>query len=200
MTNPAAARGREVRQRLMRAAVELVPERGWPAVSTRVLAERAAVTPSVVHYHFPSLRALLTEAVVAAMRELLDETTSALAAVRNPDELLEAMLAALEPYDGRDPTSVLFMEAYLAATRDEQLRAAIGGVVAGFREQLAEWLGAHEIAAPAETAAVLAAAIDGVLLHRALNPGITSAAVAPVLRRLVAPGSASPGIDGRTYS
>ncbi|MFD9962327.1 TetR/AcrR family transcriptional regulator [Amycolatopsis sp. NPDC058986] len=185
MTNAAAARGREVRQRLMRAAVELIPERGWSAVSTRVLAERAGVTPSVVHYHFPSLRALLVEAVVAEMRGLLDETTSSLAAVRSPGDLLEAMLAALEPYDGNDPLSVLFMEAYLAATRDGQLRDAISEVVAGFRERLAEWLGARGIPAPAETAAVLAAAIDGVLLHRALNPGITAAAVAPVLRRLV---------------
>lgn len=54
MTSPAAARGREVPQRLLAAAAELIPERGWTAVSTRVLAERAGVTPSVVHYHFSS--------------------------------------------------------------------------------------------------------------------------------------------------
>ncbi|MFD1052553.1 helix-turn-helix domain-containing protein, partial [Kibdelosporangium lantanae] len=37
--------GEEVRQRLLAAAVQLIPERGWSAVSTRVLAERAGVTP-----------------------------------------------------------------------------------------------------------------------------------------------------------
>lgn len=180
-----AERGEEARRRLTRAAVELIPERGWAAVSTRVLAERAGVTPSVVHYHFPSLGALLVDAVVTAMRGLLAEATAALASVRTPGELLEAMLAALEPYDGRDPMSVLFMEAYLAANRDARLREAIGEVVAGFRDELAAWLDTREVPAPAETAAVLAAAIDGVLLHRALNPGLTRAAVAPVLRRLV---------------
>ena len=61
MTSPAAVRGQEVRQRLLAAAAELIPERGWSAVSTRILADRAGVTPSVVHYHFPSVQAVLTE-------------------------------------------------------------------------------------------------------------------------------------------
>lgn len=45
--SPAEARGQDVRRRL-RVAAELIPERGWAAVSTRVLADRAGVTPSVV--------------------------------------------------------------------------------------------------------------------------------------------------------
>jgi AcrR family transcriptional regulator len=68
MGSPAAVRGEAVRRRLPAAALELVPERGWPAVSTRVIAERAGVTPSVVHYHFASVQALLVEAVLGAMQ------------------------------------------------------------------------------------------------------------------------------------
>src|ERR671914_884271 len=41
MAETAASRGREVRRRLVQAARELVPERGWTAVSTRTRAERA---------------------------------------------------------------------------------------------------------------------------------------------------------------
>jgi hypothetical protein len=37
----------------------------------------------------------------------------------------------------------------------------------------------------------LAAAIDGVILHRALNPDLTTATVAPLLRRLITFGTAS---------
>jgi len=51
-----AERGQAVRRRLLDAAAELIPELGWSGVSTRVLAERAAVTPGMVHYHFASLR------------------------------------------------------------------------------------------------------------------------------------------------
>ncbi|MGH3673909.1 MAG: TetR/AcrR family transcriptional regulator, partial [Pseudonocardiaceae bacterium] len=37
----AAERGREVRLRLLGSAAELIAERGWTGVSTRILAERA---------------------------------------------------------------------------------------------------------------------------------------------------------------
>jgi AcrR family transcriptional regulator len=179
MTSPAAERGREVRQRLLAAAVELVPERGWTAVSTRVLAERAGVTPSVVHYHFPSLSALLHEAVVGVMRQVLAEFVGT---ARTPAEMIDAILASMDRYTGADPMSLLFVEAYLASTRDERLRVEIGGLVGEFRQRLAGWLEVHGVAEPAETAAVLSASIDGLLLHRGLGSTVDARRV---LRRLV---------------
>lgn len=179
MVSPAAERGREVRQRLLAAAVELVPERGWTAVSTRVLAERAGVTPSVVHYHFPSLAVLLNEAVAGVMRQVLAEFVDT---VQTPAEAIDQMLASIESYTGADPMSLLFVEAYLASTRDERLREEIGGLVARFRERLAGWLEQHGVAEPGETAAVLAATIDGLLLHRGLGSTVDARRV---LHRLV---------------
>lgn len=185
-----AERGREVRQRLMAAAMELVAERGWTAVSTRVLAERAGVVPGVVHYHFASVQALLREATVGAMHCLIDEFGDLLDQAATPEEVLDLILQGLERYTGQDPTSLLFIETYLAATRDEALHQAVRGVLEEFRGRLARKLAEHGVAAPGEAAAVLAAAIDGVLLHRALDPGLDAQAVAPVLRRILAPATA----------
>ncbi|MGH3798154.1 MAG: TetR/AcrR family transcriptional regulator [Pseudonocardiaceae bacterium] len=185
MTSPAAARGREVRQRLLNAAAELIPERGWTAVSTRILAERAGVTPSVVHYHFPSLRALLTEAVLGVMRDTVGELQPVLDAARTPGDALDALLASVDQYTGVDPMSLLFTEAYLAATRDEQLREAMTEVLIGFRQHLGRWFGERGVPAPDETAAVVMAAVDGLVLHRALTPGQVPGPAAAVLRRLV---------------
>jgi AcrR family transcriptional regulator len=185
VTSPAAARGREVRQRLLAAAVELIPERGWAAVSTRVLAERAGVTPSVVHYHFPSLGALLNEAVVGVIRAVLAEVDAVLDAARTPTEVVEAMLASVDHYTGADATSLLGVEAYLAAARDERLREEIGGLVEEFRQRLGQWLGEHGVPAPNDTAAVLVATVDGLLLHRGLGAGTNAGPAAAVLRRLV---------------
>lgn len=185
MTSPAAMRGREVRQRLLAAAVELIPERGWAAVSTRVLAERAGVTPSVVHYHFPSLPALLNDAVVGVMRQVLSEVDAVLDSAGTPAGAVEAMLATVQQYTGTDPLSLLAVEAYLAATRDAQLREQIAGVVEESRQRFGHWLGAHGVSAPDETAAALMAAVDGLLLHRGLGTGPDAGAVAGVLRRLV---------------
>ncbi|GAA2060988.1 TetR/AcrR family transcriptional regulator [Streptomyces albiaxialis] len=180
-----AERGREVRQALLSAATGLIAERGWSAVSTRMLAERAGVGAGLVHYHFSSLRALLTEAALDAMRGLADGLTELLDRARTPEEALDAMLGALDAYDGQDPTSMLFTEAYLAAARDEGLRDGIDALMRGVREEFAAWLDRHGVAGPEETAAVLAAAVDGVMLHRTFTPGLASAAVGPVLRRLL---------------
>lgn len=185
MPSPAVERGQEVRQRLLTAAAELIPERGWTAVSTRVLAERAGLTPSVVHYHFRSVSAVLNEAVIQLMRRVLAETGDFLTTARTPAEAVDAMLASVAQYSGADPMSVLFVEAYLAANRDEELRGQLAQVVASFRDDLGDWLGDHDVAAPHQTAAVLAAAIDGILLHRGLGSGPPVEQLAPVLRRLV---------------
>ncbi|MGY2085791.1 TetR/AcrR family transcriptional regulator [Blastococcus sp. SYSU DS0539] len=177
--------GAEVRLRLLQAAAELIPELGWNAVSTRVVARRAGVTPGVVHYHFASVQALLTQASLRVMRQVLSSLAPALSSAGSGDDALAGMLTALDDHDGADPTSLLFLEAYLAATRDADLRAELRRVLDEFRSGLAAWLDAQGAETPADTAAVLTAAVDGVLLHRALDPGLTSTAVTPVLRRLL---------------
>ena len=184
MSPTAAERGKEVRRRLLDAAVALIAERGWGAVSTRTVAERAGVAPGLVHYHFSSVQGLLSEAAVGAMREVAGSLDPALAGT--PQDALTAMVSALDPYTGDDPTSVLFTETYLAATRDPALRTAVAEVIADFRARLGDWFDAHGVPAPAATAAVVGAAIDGLVLQRALDPALTADAVAPVLARLVA--------------
>lgn len=182
----AAERGREMRRRLLGAAVELIVERGWGGVSTRLLAERAGVVPGLVHYHFASLHALLAEAAVGAMR-----STAAALGLDREGNVVDLLLGALDGYTGQDPVSLLFTETYLAATRDEELRRAVAGVVAEVRDRLVTRLAEHGVADARATAAVLTAVVDGLLLHRALDPTLTAAAVAPVLRRLVTSGDAS---------
>ncbi len=187
----AADRGREVRRRLLAAAVELIPEVGWSSVSTRLLAERAGVAPGLVHYHFESLPALLREAAVGVLREVLAATEPELTATTTVDAGLDLMLASLDAYTGTDPTSLLFIETYLAAIRDETLRVELTALLERFRGAVAGWLAEHGRGEPQHTAAVLTAAIDGVMLHRGLNPDLTFRQVSPVLRRIVAPAAAN---------
>lgn len=185
VSSPASERGREVRQRLLAGAVELIAERGWTAVSTRTLAERAGVTPSVVHYHFPSMQALLREAVTTGMRAAVSELDAYLDGAGGAGDLVEAMLASVASYSGTDPTSMLFIEAYLAATRDDTLRDDIADALHGLRVSLGRRLADRGVADPDGTAAVLLAALDGVLLHRGLGSGVGGPAAAAILRRLV---------------
>lgn len=183
----AAERGRDVRRKLLVAAAELIPELGWAGVSTRAVAARAGVGAGLVHYHFASLQALLSEAAVGVMREAVVEGMPALRTAGTPESGLTMLLRSLDAETGTDPRSLLFVETYLAATRDESLRDRLRELLAGVQRELADWLCRHGRPLPEQTASVVAAAIDGMLLHRALNPNLTSATVAPVLRRLLEP-------------
>jgi AcrR family transcriptional regulator len=180
----AADRGRTVRLRLLYTAAELIAELGWTAVSTRILAERAGVTPGLVHYHFPSLQALLRDAALGMVSDLLCAAEAVFDEARTLGAGLDMMLASLDAHTATGPTSLLLAETYLAATRDEVLRSELSAVVAEFQQQLTRWLAEHGASTPDGTAVVLAAALDGLVLHRGMNPRLTSATVAPVLRRL----------------
>jgi AcrR family transcriptional regulator len=181
----AADRGQEVRRRLLAAAVALVPERGWAAVSTRTVATRAGVTPGLVHYHFSSLQALLSDAAIGAMRAVVAETGRVLGGAATPGQAIDRMVGALDAYDGQDPTSLLIAETYLAAARDEDLRRRLTAVVNELRDLVADRFAAAGVVAPETTGAVFAAALDGIVLHRALGTVPDGAAAAAVLRRLV---------------
>lgn len=183
---PSAERGQEVRQRLLDASVELIPERGWAAVSTRAVAERAGLAAGLVHYHFTSVQALLSQAAIAVMHRTVAEIDPMLAGVGDPDALVDALAGSLEAFTGTDPMSVLFVETYLAATRDPELRAGVADVITQFRARIGARLAELGVAEPEGTAAVLGAAMDGLVLQRALDPTLSAAAVRPVLRRMVA--------------
>jgi AcrR family transcriptional regulator len=70
-------RGRSTRAQLLEAAAGVLQERGFAATSMRVVAERAEVQLSLVHYHFGSKRGLLV-AVLDHLTEQLIERQQAL--------------------------------------------------------------------------------------------------------------------------
>lgn len=180
-------RGRDTRRRLEDAALALIPEVGWGAVTTRAVAERAQVNPALVHYHFASVQDLLTDAVLRSFGDLLEGPLEQLSGADDIAGGIGLLLAAVEPHDGGDPTSLLFTEAVLAASRDDRLRRGLGEFVADFRRRIGEWLCSrgHEDGAAAAT--VLAGALDGLILHRSLDPSLDLAACGQMLEKTCLP-------------
>ncbi|MCO1655529.1 TetR/AcrR family transcriptional regulator [Pseudonocardia humida] len=180
-----AEKGEQVRHRLRRAAVELIAERGWRAVTTRAVAERAGVGQGLVHYHFTSVEALLREAALGLMRAVVEQAAEPMDRAAGADEGMRLLLGALDAHTGTDPASLVFLETYLAAGRDAALGGEVRGIVVAFRERTTRWLERCGTAEPERTAAVLAAAVDGLLLHRGLDPSLTGGSARPVLERLL---------------
>lgn len=185
MAQTSAQRGVAVRSRLLQAAAELIGERGWHAVSTRMLAERAGVRPGLVHYHFASLSALLNAAAIASITDLLDESLQQLQGAPDLEAGLRGIAELLQPYSGDDPFSLLYLEAYLAAVRDPELKTELSRIVEDFRAALTDWLRANRQSEPDATARVLMATIDGLLLQRPMTSSTDPQAMETVLRRLL---------------
>jgi AcrR family transcriptional regulator len=182
----AAGRGRETRERLLRAAAELIVEIGWGQVSTRTVAQRAAVPAGAVHYHDSSLEALLRAAVAPTLEALAGELTSGLTEAPDVPTGIRRQLDAVAGQPAGPGATVLVGEVFLQASRDALLRAEVAAVLAGVRAELARWLDGHgygERAAPVAT--VLTAALDALGMHRALDPELDLTGVEAALMDLV---------------
>jgi AcrR family transcriptional regulator len=176
-----------VSEKLLAAAAELIPELGWGSVTTRAVAERAGVAPGLVHYHFESMQELLKRASVASLSVLVRGAGSQLAGASLTDGI-RGLFAALDEFPGDDPATLLVSEAYLAGSRDPELKEALGAELHAFRSELARWLRKHGENAVEEKAAAIAALGDGLLLHRALGQQASGSAIANLaLRMLDAP-------------
>ncbi|WP_394620480.1 TetR/AcrR family transcriptional regulator [Lentzea sp. JNUCC 0626] len=179
-----ADRGRRTREQLIDAAAQLVGEVGWGAVTTRLVAERAGVNPALVHYHFSSVSDLLSTAALQFATRILAESADAVRAVA-PAEGVERIFADLARFTGTDPESLLLAEAFLAAHRLPALRDGLSALVVDFRARIADWLRAAGVPDADAVALLLSASIDGLVLHRALDPSVDFGVVAGPLRRLV---------------
>lgn len=162
------------RQALVAAAQQLVVEGGWEAVTTRRVAERAGVSPGLVHYHVGSIEALRRCAAYQGVRDLLEGPFQEAAQAPSLRQGLLSFLLHLNVGPAH-PGAVLLNEAMVAATHDTDLRIDLAGLFSAFRARLAERLRSQDgVPAPeAEARAlILVAAVDGFLLQRALDPGL----------------------------
>ncbi len=184
----ATEQGRDTRERLMDAAVELIAERGWGAVTTRVVADRARLRPGLVHYHFASVNDLLIDASLRLIRQMGSDLLDHVLQQRGPARV-EHLVRTITAYTAADMDTRVVSEMLLAATRHTRLRTELGSLLRGFRSTVTSWLRAADTTDAdttdaGATAAVLLAAFDGLVLHRLIDPGLGELGIAGPLRRL----------------
>ena len=184
------------RERLLRAAIELIAEAGWGGVTTRSVAERAGVNQALVHYHYRSVPGLLREAAYAAMAATFEPAMSRLAEAQDPVAGLRAVVTALLEIDPQAPESLVVAEATVQAVRDAELGSQVRQMLTVFREVLAERLGAARDSGrlspaiqPAGLATALAGLLDGLALHRMIDPSVNVGSAAEAIQALLEEGS-----------
>lgn len=159
--------------------MQLVAERGWDAVTTRQIAERAGVNQGLIHYHFRSKDQLLHAAFERALRETFAEPGAALARATDLRAAIAEMVSGLQPGDEVEPLALFSVEAMARGARDDQIRRSMAEMLAEFRQQIAariasgQWRGELEADLdPVGTATVLGALLDGLGLHVLIDPSI----------------------------
>ena len=181
----------ETRQRLLRAAAELIAEVGWGRVTTRAVATRAGLPHGTVSYHFHGKQELLTEAALDTfVRAFPVDQLHALATLPDLVSPFEPWMG--EPEDADPVVARVGIEAMLESERNPLLRERLGALLREFREAVADLARAAQASgnAPAgvspEALATLIGAIgDGLFLHARLDPDLDAKAALSVLRQLL---------------
>ncbi len=190
------------RERILRATVQLMAEIGIDRVRTRAIADRAGVNPALVHYHFRSVSALVLEAAEDALLRELGPSIEVFQSGGTIGESVRAILEWIESHGERSPGSAILAEAMVKATRSSSFRRWTTRASRRFRSAIRTRLeGAREAGELAPdldldaTALLLAAALDGLLFHRLVDPKLDVVQAAAPLEALL---SGRPGPASRT--
>jgi AcrR family transcriptional regulator len=159
------------------AGLELLVERGWSAVTARAVAERAGTHPALLHHHFGGLPAFKRAVAAAAVHEAFEP---AMAVLKAADSWPAGLAAAIRHADQHsDPTTArIGAELVAAAIQDPEIGTLMDLALADARGRLVPWLASKGTRHPEGLATLLVAVLDGLLLHRLLDPALDLVEVA----------------------
>jgi AcrR family transcriptional regulator len=186
--------GEATRSRLLAAAAALIVERGWSAVTTRAVAERAGVNQALVHYHFGSIDNLRRESVMARLTPELESLVQELLDDRPLPGSIHRVMRLVDRFDTHTELGVLMAEALLQATRDAEVTEAMAAIMGSWSEMLdprlrvAQERGFVRDDIPAERLTpIIASFLDGFLIQRMADPSLDAGAIADTLVALLGP-------------
>lgn len=193
-----SASGAVTRRRLLSASAGLIVERGWGAVTTRAVAQKAGVNQALVHYHFGSIDNLRRESVMARLMPAVQDLIEELLDDRPLPESIHRVMRLVDRFDLGTENGVLMAEAMLQATRDQEVAEAMGSIMGswsvmlGPRIVVAQQRGVVRADIPADRlTTAIASFLDGLLIQRMADPDFDAEAAADTLITLLS----SPGGD-----
>lgn len=165
---PKQVRGRETRDALLQAAMELVAEEGLLALSHREVAKRAGVTRGMVGYFFGSIEELKLAAVTRHYGGRADEYRVLTESIRSTDlEPMEILRLAAAAVTSSSPDLVIaHYDITVNAARNAEVREILATFLADFDELMLAAMEAVGFPDPPGTLRTVAAVIDGFQLRR----------------------------------
>jgi AcrR family transcriptional regulator len=173
---PATADAR--REQMLRAALSVISERGYPDTRIADVAEQAGVSPALVIYYFKTRDRLLTEAIRYAEDGWYADSQQRMAALPTAAEQLEELVAmSCLPEDDAEPQSswLLWLDFWAQAARNPEVAAVRANSDERWREAISSLVVAGQEAGefcevyPADFAIALSALLDGLAIQIALQ-------------------------------
>lgn len=178
------ADGNATKTALLKAAKQLIRERGYAGTSVRDLATASGTNLAAVNYHFGSRESLLNQAVVESFGEWADsigQLSGRMGSVdpqqAGPLEHMAAQARALvDGFPERMPVFVMFLEALLQAQRSPELLSRLAAHYAEQRRRAIDEMlaGAHSDMPSLRRlevfASFLLAVADGLMMQSLLDP------------------------------
>ncbi|MFI6291999.1 TetR/AcrR family transcriptional regulator [Nonomuraea sp. NPDC050790] len=158
----------------MAAGIALLCEEGWPAVTTRGVAERAGTNAGLIHYHFGGLPGLHAAIARAAGELVIGPLVAELLQAVDARAALGRIRDMLGQTTGDERATRLAVEVIAGAARDPALGQVLREQLRAARQRIGDLLGRLYPAWPEErragAAVLVTAAIDGLMLHHLLDP------------------------------
>lgn len=173
----------QTRERILEAAAELISVEGIDEVRIARVANRARVSTALVHHYFSTREELLTDALMLAFDQAAEERFGAeepeIAKRSHTDALAVAIEQCLPEPGPNEREWVLWVELWLRAARDPELRPVAARLYERYREWMEELIRAGVEAGefstddPGRIADLALGLFDGLGLRALLeDPGI----------------------------
>ncbi|MFE9336275.1 TetR/AcrR family transcriptional regulator [Streptomyces sp. NPDC007063] len=186
---PNSPRGRRRREELIEAGLALLVEGGWPAVTTRAVAARGDANVGLIHYHFGGLPALHLAIARQAGEDVMMPLVEDLLSSPDAGTALDALRNAVPRITEDEKTLRLAVELTAGALRNPEIGEALRQGLREARVRIADWLGTLDPQVPAErragAATLVAALIDGMMLHQLLDEEVPVEAALTALGDLI---------------
>ncbi|WP_077962092.1 transcriptional regulator BetI [Ensifer adhaerens] len=159
------------RKALVDAALRVIGDQGTLSVTMSEIARQAGVSPALAHHYFGSKEQLLIETIRSLLRQLRDDTVTALRAVAGPRERLSALIrVSFQASQFAPDTIAAWLAFYSEAQRSEDVRRLLVVYARRLRSNLLASLKAlcttHDAERIAEGAAAM---IDGLYIRQSLR-------------------------------
>lgn len=161
--------------------MQVLAEKGWSGTTARAVAERAGAQLGLIHYHFGGFPQLKRAIAAAVIDDAFAPVLRTIAEADRWQDGLAQVVTGGEQAAG--PAGRLSAELIVAALQDEDVRQQLADALADARARLEQTLVRSGV--PGDEAPGLATAtvamLDGLLLHRLIDPSLPLAAAGRAL-------------------